>query len=561
MRAVVGPRWLGLMIPASLLVIAVILAARLAGPSDALLSMLSTRMPFTTAAAAAAPALSGILGVGLGLLAAQRTPWAGRSLRALALAGSGLCVVWIGLSCCFWFAIQSEATPGLTGSPLERAGLSLLSTLILPGTAVAFGASLAVAVHVRACARRVSLEPFVQTTRSRGLPISRLLIRTTLRRTLPAVLSVLATEAVLIYAGALLLQSVLTRPSLGARLPPLLPSESLPVVIGAALSVTVGIVIGGVLIAMAGQGDLALTQRPHTTRSVAAQGSGSLAVILSDFSPPGPSPALASTSFRASDILDIRDLQIRPPGAWTESAGSNGISLTVSRGQALAVIGNEGSGAAPLCLAIAGLLPPATAVASGSVLFEGTELVGLAEHHFRKLRGRRIGFVDGPAGDRIPRDWRIFRHLSTVLPPADTRQTRRTALDLLERVGVETPEAILDVHPRDLSATTLQRVLLASALALNPQLLIALDPAAGFDPQEEAGLLDLLHDLQQERGLTLIVASASPAIVTRCDRVAVLQAGTVIEHASAGEIVTAPRHPHTRRLLDGSASGPAPITR
>ena len=558
MRAVAGPRWLGFLIPASLLVSAVLLVARLAGPADALLSILSARLPLTTAAAATAPVLSAILGVGLGLLAAQRTPWAGRSLRALALVGSALCAVWVGMSCVFWFAVQAEVMPVLTDGPLERAGLGVLSTLILPGTAVVFGAAVAVAVHVREAARRVAQEPFVQTARSRGLPISRLVVCTALRRTLPAVLAVLAAEVVLIYGCALLLQAVLTRPSLSARLPPLLPPESLPVVLGAALIVTVAIVIGGVMIATAAPGDPALAPHPVGTHRRPGA-SGSLAVILADTSSPSPDPARASTTFRASDILDIRDLQIRPHGGGTEPG--TGISLTVSRGQALAVIGDESSGAMPLCLAIAGLLPPTAAVTSGSVLFEGTELVGLPEHHFRKLRGRKIGFLDRPAPDRLARDWRIGRHLSTVLPLAEPRHTRRSALDLLQRVGVETPEAILDVHAHDLSASTLQRVLLASALARNPQLLIALDPAAGFDPHEEADLLDLLHDLQRERDLTLIVASVRPVVVTRCDRVAVLQAGTVIEHASAGEILTAPGHPHTRLLFDGSTPGPAPIGR
>ncbi|ANP71278.1 ABC transporter permease subunit [Cryobacterium arcticum] len=560
MRAVAGPRWLGFLIPASLLISAVLLVARLAGPADALLSILSARLPLTTAAAAATPVLSAILGVGLGLLAAQRSPWAGRSLRTLAFVGSALCAVWVAMACAFWFAVQTEVMPVLTDGPLARAGLGVLSTLVLPGTAVVFGAAVAVAVHVREAARRVALEPFVQTARSHGLPISRLVVRTALRRTLAAVLSVLVAEVVLIYGCALLLQAVLTRPALSAQLPTLLPPESLPVVLGAALFVTVAIVIGGVMIATAAPGDPTLEPRPPAPRRRSGA-IGSLAVILSDTSSPSPGPTRASTTFRASDILDIRDLQIRPHGAGSELAAGTGISLTVSRAQALAVIGDEGSGAIPLCLAIAGLLPPTTVITSGSVLFEGTELVGLPEHHFRKLRGRKIGFLDRPAPDRFGRDWRIARHLSTVLPPADTRNTRRNALDLLQRVGVETPEAILDARPRDLSAVTLQRVLLASALARNPQLLIALDPAAGFDPHEEADLLDLLHDLHRERELTLIVASARPVIVARCDRVAVLQAGTVIEHASAGEILTAPQHPHTRRLFNGTASGPAPIGR
>ncbi|QYF73588.1 ATP-binding cassette domain-containing protein [Cryobacterium sp. PAMC25264] len=560
MRAVAGPRWLGFLIPASLLISAVLLVARLAGPADALLSILSARLPLSTAAAAAAPVLSATLGVGLGLLAAQRSPWAARSLRALAVIGSALCAAWVALAGAFWFAVQAEVMPVFTDEPLARAGLGVLSTLVLPGTAVVFGAAVAVAVHVHEATRRVAREPFVQTARSRGLPISRLVVRTALRRALAAILSVLVAEVVLVYGCALLLQAVLTRPALSAQLPPLLAPESLPAVLGAALFVTVAIVIGGVMIATVAPG--APTLEPHSPAPRHRAGaSGSLAVILSDTSSPSTGPTRASTTFRASDVLDIRDLRLRPHGAGSEHASGAGISLTVSRGQALAVIGDEGSGAMALCLAIAGLLPPATVITSGSVLFEGTELVGLPEQHFRKLRGRRIGFFDRPAPDRFAHDWRIARQLSSVIAPADTRRTRRSTLDLLQRVGVETPEAVLDARPRDLSAVTLQRVLLACALARNPHLLIALDPAAGFDPHDEAGLLDLLHDLQRERELTLIVASARPIVVTRCDRVAVLQAGTVIEHASAGEILTAPQHPHTRRLFDGSTSGPAPTGR
>jgi len=230
----------------------------------------------------------------------------------------------------------------------------------------------------------------------------------------------------------------------------------------------------------------------------------------------------------------------------------DGISLTVPRGQTLAVIGDDPDGTSLLCHSIVGMQQLRHAAMSGSILFDGIELVGLPERDFRHLRGQRIGFLPAPAADRLDPNSRVGQHLVTLL----TRQTdttrslaRTAALELLVRVGLEDAERVFAAYPGELPPVTGQRVLLAGALVGAPQLMVADDPTRGFAPAETAAFLDLLHSVQHERGFTLITASLKVETAVRCDRVAIMSGGAIVEYASVPELLSAPQHPHTQRLL------------
>lgn len=277
--------------------------------------------------------------------------------------------------------------------------------------------------------------------------------------------------------------------------------------------------------------------------------------------PAPPATLLPSDRFRATDLLDIRDLHVGLPGVTGASEPGGGINLTVPRGQTLALIGDEGSGATQLCQAILGVLPRSSPVTSGSILFDGRELVTLPEREFRRLRGDRIGFLDSPAPRRLDPQVRIGRGLTTRLagrPWAAGARARCWAVDLLRRLGVEAPAAVLACHPRQVTAASAQRALLTHALRANPQLVITLDPTRGLGPHAATAFLDLLHTLQRERGFTLLVVSARLDVVQRCDRVAIMRAGTIVEHASVQELLTEPNHRHSRRLLTGGIPGLTP---
>ena len=557
MRTLAEPRRLGLLILIGLAGAGVLLATRLGGSDGALLHPLSARLPLATTGTVAAPILSGLLGVGGGLLAARRNGWIDPRLRSLVGVGCGVCLAWLALVLIFWFAVQAELMPVLDAGPTARAGASALSTVLLPATLVTLGAATVIAARVRAATRVAAVEGHVQTARSRGLPTTVPVIRRVLRQTSAAILAVLVVEFLVLYAGALTVQAVFTTPSLATNLP-LLPAESLPFVLGAALVCVVGVTMTGLTVASASLGPAA-PRRPLTGP---AHG-GLPAALLAD--PRQARPALPSTTFRSTDLLDIRDLRLHGGSAREPRELLHGISLTATRGHALAVVGGGSDTTSTLCHAIAGLLPVGRPVQSGSILFDGTELVGLAEWEFRHLRGQHIGFLAAPAADRLDPDVRIGHQLAGALAgrPGYSRSRARSGVAaLLTAVGVDDTEAAWWAYPHEVSALTGQRVLLAGALVREPQLLVADDPTHGLDAADEKSFLDSLHSLQQEHGFTLILASPRAEIVARCDRVAVMSDdGTIVEHASVKELLLAPRHPHSRRLLADGPSGAAPIGR
>jgi len=575
MRAVMGPRWLGLVILLSLGACGAAVMTSSSGPDIALLRSLSARLPFAAAGTVAAPVLSGVLGVGFGLLVTRRDGWADQRLRALILAGGAVCLVWLTLVSAFWFAVQGEILPLLADEPAARAGLGALSTLLIPSTVVVFGGAVAIAVHVRAATRIAAAEGHVHTARSRGLPTTGLVVRRALRRALPAVMAVQLVEFLVLYGGSLAVQAAFTTPipgdsSPGAAAPdsalfPLLPAESLPLVLAALLLGIVSFVVAGVALATTTPAT-ALSVLHRTTSAGAGAGAdiianrtanaGRAGLFPSSRSRPAdavpPVPTLPSTEFRAADFLDIRDLRTHTIGERSGREPLGGVSLTVPRGQTLAVIGDDPDSTSLLCHSIAGMQHSGPAAMSGSILCDGIELVGLNERDFRNLRGRHIGFLPAPAADHLDPDARIGQHLMALLHRRThlTRaQARSAAVALLARAGLADAESVFAAYPGRMSTVTCQRVLLAGVLAGEPQLVVADDPTRGFGAADEAEFLDLLHSLQRERGFTLIVASARVGIARRCDRVAILSDGAIVEYASVPELLTAPQHPYTRRLL------------
>jgi ABC-type dipeptide/oligopeptide/nickel transport system ATPase component len=516
MRAVAGTRWLGVLVLVSLAGSGVILLARLTDSGDVVLH-LSTHLPLTAAAAAATPVLSGLLGIGLGLLAAHRRGWLDQTGRALAVTGVALCLLWAALMAGFWFALHFELLPVLANELTGRARLDVLSTLLTPILALSLGAALAISVHVRAAARSVSGQGFVATARLRGLSSTGPAIRQVLRRCLAAVLTVLLAELIVVGCGTLLLQAVYADVSDRERVPTL-PAESLMLALGCALLGMVGIVVVALLTAATRRGTL-----PDPERAA----------------------GMASTGFRSTDLLDVRNLSIPPEGdrahlPLAAITGSAGVNLTVPRGQALAIIDDETAGAVRLCRAIVGLLPPGTPVQSGSILFDGRELIGLPEREFRRLRGVEIALLASPSATRLNPDARVGRLLASILAGrADSTRARvrADAIELLGRVGLD--ESVFDSYPHQLSAAAAQRVLLAGAIALRPQLLIVIEPTQGLPADAGAGLLTVLDALRTELGFTLIAVSARADVVALCDRAAVMRAGAVVRYASASEILAA----------------------
>jgi ABC-type dipeptide/oligopeptide/nickel transport system ATPase component/ABC-type dipeptide/oligopeptide/nickel transport system permease component len=539
MRATPGSRWLVVLVVWALAGHGVLLLAGLVGSGPALLQPLSARLPLAAAGTVAAPPLTVLLGMAGGLLAARRTEWIDRRLRALVLTGCAACLGWMVLVTGFWFLVRGELLALHTLSPAERAGASALSTLLLPATAVVFGAAWLIARRVRTATRSVALAAHVRTAHSWGLPTTGRILRQVLRGTLPAILIVSVVEFLVLYAGSLTVQAVFVTPALAATLP-LLPAESLATVMILTLSGIIALSLSALPIAALAFGPPTSPLRPSPPAT-----------------PEPGAPILPSTSFRSSDVLDIRDLRLQPGPGNDSPEPRAGISLTVARGQTLAVIGDHGDYASLLCHAIVGLPPLHSAVSSGSILFDGTELVGLPERHFRALRGQRIGFLDAPGTSRLDPDARIGRQLAGLVAGrqrCSRSRARSAVLAALTGVGIEDAAAVFEAYPHQLSDATAQRVLLAGALARNPELLVADHPTLSLAGGDEEGFLDVLHALQEERGFTLIVASSRVENVLRCDRVAVMDHGAIVEYASPHDLVPASPRPQSRQVSGAERS-------
>ncbi len=227
-------------------------------------------------------------------------------------------------------------------------------------------------------------------------------------------------------------------------------------------------------------------------------------------------------------------------------------TLSVARGERLGVAGESGSGKTMLGLACLGMLPE-VAVVTGSVRFDGGELVGAAERDLRRLRGQRIAMVfQEPlsalnplrrVGELIAEPLRLHRGLS-----------RAAALDracaLLSEVGLPDPASRLRQYPHEMSGGQRQRVTIALALACDPDLLIADEPTTALDVQVAAHILALLRALSESRRMALILISHDlRAIAAVTDRLAVLYGGDIIEEGPTADVLAAPRHPYTQGLI------------
>ncbi len=253
-------------------------------------------------------------------------------------------------------------------------------------------------------------------------------------------------------------------------------------------------------------------------------------------------------------LLAVRDLRVSFPGATGPVYPVDRVSFELARGETVALVGESGSGKSLTGMALLNLVPAPGEVAPGSsVSLEGTEILKLRGEPLRRIRGARIGMVfQDPlaslnpvisVGDQIRET--IQAHL-----PLGRREARTRAEALLAEVGLAgTPEGY-QRYPHQLSGGMRQRVMLAIALAAEPDLLIADEPTSALDVTVQAQILTLLEGLRRARGLTVLLITHDLGIVAgRTDRVLVMYAGRIVEAAPTAELFAHPAHPYTAGLL------------
>lgn len=255
----------------------------------------------------------------------------------------------------------------------------------------------------------------------------------------------------------------------------------------------------------------------------------------------------------AEPLLRIRDLKVGFAKRGSVLEAVRGIDLDLDRGEVLGVVGESGSGKSIGMLASIGLAPK-NAQVSGSVRFKGEELVGRSRRAMRSLRGAQISMIfQDPlsslnpvmtVGDQIREALTLHNRGMTR-----TRATER-ATELLRLVSIPQPDRRLRQYPHEFSGGMRQRVMIAMAIANNPELLVADEPTTALDVTVQAQIMQMLRDLQQKLGLALVLITHDLGVLAgHADRVAVIYAGQVVEHAGIFELFRNPRHPYTRGLI------------
>ena len=229
------------------------------------------------------------------------------------------------------------------------------------------------------------------------------------------------------------------------------------------------------------------------------------------------------------------------------------MSFALEKGATLALVGESGSGKSMTCRSIIGLVPKPGEVIEGRVVFNGRDLLELSAGELRKVRGGEIGMVFQDPTASLNPVYKVGNQLVEVLKikrGLGTRQATRKAIELLDRVGIASPETQFHSYPHEMSGGMRQRAMIAAAIAAEPMLLIADEPTAALDVTVQAQIMALLTELQQETGMAMILVSHDFGVIAQhCDHVAVMYAGYIVEQAPVQEIFDRPSHPYTQALL------------
>jgi peptide/nickel transport system ATP-binding protein len=231
----------------------------------------------------------------------------------------------------------------------------------------------------------------------------------------------------------------------------------------------------------------------------------------------------------------------------------DGVSFSIDEGETLAIVGESGCGKSMTALSILQLVPePAGYIESGRILFRGKDLLDLTWEEMRAVRGREIAMIfQEPMTSLNPVFTVGYQLVETMqVHGRPEAQARKRAAELLDRVDLKDPHRLLNQYPHELSGGMRQRVMIAMALANEPRLLIADEPTTALDVTVQAGILQLLTELQHELRMSVLLISHDLGIVAEmADHVAVMYAGEVVETAAAGDLYRDPKHPYTRGLF------------
>ena len=262
---------------------------------------------------------------------------------------------------------------------------------------------------------------------------------------------------------------------------------------------------------------------------------------------------MTNSSTGPAPVLTVRDLSVALPGKHDRPYAVKDVSFDLMPGEILCIIGESGSGKSVTASTIMGLLPEVMSVEAGSIMFKGDDLTKLSDGELRKLRGRAVSIIfQDPLsalnplmtiGDQI-REVLNAHNVGTKASRADR------VIEMLSEVGLPDPMLIQHQYPFRLSGGQRQRVMIAMALALAPDILIADEPPTALDVTTQAQILSLISEIQKSKGMSVMFITHDFGVVAEiADRVVVMEQGLVVEQGTARQVLDAPEHPYTKKLI------------
>ena len=254
-----------------------------------------------------------------------------------------------------------------------------------------------------------------------------------------------------------------------------------------------------------------------------------------------------------ANLLEVKDLRTSFFTDAGEVKAVNGISFNLDRGKVLGIVGESGSGKSVTAYSIMQILASTGKIVGGSIKLDGQELVGAGEKVMKDVRGNKVSIIFQDPMTSLNPTYTIGKQLmEAILLHTDRNKTqaRERALEMLKLVNINQPEKRMKQYPFELSGGMRQRVMIAMALACEPDILIADEPTTALDVTIQAQILELMKSLQEELGMAIIMITHDLGVVAQlCDEVIVMYAGSICEQGTADEIFYNPRHEYTKGLL------------
>ena len=252
-------------------------------------------------------------------------------------------------------------------------------------------------------------------------------------------------------------------------------------------------------------------------------------------------------------VLSVKDLRIsfRAYGGMVQAV--RGVSFDLHRGETLAIVGESGSGKSQSIRAIMGILANNAVIEEGEILYDGMDLTKVKEEDFHQIRGKRIGLIFQDPLSALNPIMKIGQQITEVLhlhKKMTKEEAKARAIELMKAVGIPHAEQRFEQYPFQFSGGMRQRIVIAIALAGDPEILICDEPTTALDVTVQAKILELINQIKEDRNLSVIFITHDLGVVANmADRVAVMYAGKIVEHGTANDIFYDPKHPYTWALL------------